>query len=329
MPRPGDDQSWRRRARGAVLWSSLASLVLVAVAALVVLSWDDLPDEVASHWDAHGVPDDTMNVTSFVLFAVGTTAVLTALFAGLCLALGRNASTRRTLAGAIVWSGGLGAALMLTLATQRGLTDGTQATMPGWVLAVTLLAPVVPAVVVAALVPGDPPLAATAPVPTDAPRAVLASGDEPLWTARTRVGATGLTVSVAAVVVTVVVAVVTQLWGLLIVSGALVVLLGTVLAFTVRVDSSGLRVRSVLGWPRTHVPADEIVRAGVTQVNPLGDYGGWGWRAGFDKRSVGVVLRTGDALMVERTGDRVFVVTVDDATTAAALLNTAADRARA
>jgi hypothetical protein len=330
MARPAPETTWRRRARSAVTWSAAISLALTAVAALVVWSWrDELPAQVGSHWGGSGTADDTMSVPGFLLAAAVTSVAMTALFAGLGLTLGRNASTRRTLAGAIVWSGGLGAALMLSLATQRGLEDGTEATMPGWLLAVVLLGPVVPGVVVAALVPGDPRLPATSPVPADAPRATLDAGEAPRWSARVGVGGVGLAVSLTAVLVTVVVAVLFELWALLVVPAVLVVLLGAVLAFTVRIDAHGLHVRSVLGWPRTRVPADEIVRASVTQVNPLGDFGGWGWRAGLDARSVGVVLRTGDALTVERTGDRVFVVTTDDAAEAAALLNTVADRARA
>jgi hypothetical protein len=40
------------------------------------------------------------------------------------------------------------------------------------------------------------------------------------------------------------------------------------------------------------------------------------------------VTRAGEAIRIERTGGRVQVVTVDDAATAAALLNTVAERAR-
>ncbi|WP_418277394.1 DUF1648 domain-containing protein [Isoptericola jiangsuensis] len=326
---PLHDDDWRRRARSAAWWSTVVGLLLTGAAAAVTLSWrDDLPARVGSHWDGTGTVDDTQSVEEFVLFATLTAVAMTVLFAGLCLALGRNASVRRTLAGAIVWSGGLGAALMLSLAPQRDLADGSQATMPGWLLALVLLAPVVPAIIAAALVPGDPHRPTADPVPADAPRAALAPGQEPVWTASIGVGTTGLVVSVAVAGGMVAGAVLTRLWVLLIPAASVVVLLAAVLAFTARIDTDGLRVRSVLGWPRTHVPADEVVRASVTQVNPLGDFGGWGWRAGFDRRSVGVVLRTGDALTVERTGDRVFVVTVDDAAEAAALLNTVADRAR-
>jgi hypothetical protein len=59
----------------------------------------------------------------------------------------------------------------------------------------------------------------------------------------------------------------------------------------------------------------------------LREFGGWGYRVGTDG-TVGIVVRTGEGLRIRRTGDRSLVVTVDDAATGAALLNTLADRAR-
>jgi hypothetical protein len=57
------------------------------------------------------------------------------------------------------------------------------------------------------------------------------------------------------------------------------------------------------------------------------DFGGWGWRVGRGGR-VGVVTRKGEGLLVERTGGRSIVVTVDGAAGAAGLLNALADRER-
>jgi hypothetical protein len=323
-------RTWRRSAVRAMLGATVIAWALTAAAVLVVRGWrDDLPDRVASHWDARGIPDDTMSIEAFVLGGVVLVLVLTLLFAGLGVAAGKDASTRRLLAGTVVWSGGLGAALLLgTLGVQRGLTDPAQAELPGWLLVAVLLVPVLPAVAVAALVPADPPLPSTAPVAADAPRAELPPGAVVAWETRIGPGRGPLVVAAVSVAVVVVVAGVVGSWWLLAVPVALVGILAATLAFTVRVDASGLRVRSVLGRPQALVPADEIVRASVVPVNPLGDFGGWGWRVGIDDGRVGVVLRTGDALLVERTGGRKLVVTLDDAGHAAALLNTVADRAR-
>ncbi|GAA3029785.1 hypothetical protein GCM10020000_03060 [Streptomyces olivoverticillatus] len=56
------------------------------------------------------------------------------------------------------------------------------------------------------------------------------------------------------------------------------------------------------------------------------DFGGWGYRA--RPGASGIVLRSGDAISARLTTGSEFVVTVDDAATAAALLNTLADRER-
>ena len=68
-------------------------------------------------------------------------------------------------------------------------------------------------------------------------------------------------------------------------------------------------------------------RASVIDVSPLRDFGGWGWRVGHGGRT-GIVLRSGEALLVEQTGGRSLVITVEDAAQGAALLNTMAVRAR-
>ena len=55
--------------------------------------------------------------------------------------------------------------------------------------------------------------------------------------------------------------------------------------------------------------------------------GGWGWRTGVGG-TIGIVMRKGEGIEVVHSGGKRLVVTVDDAETAAALLNTMADRAR-
>src|SRR5699024_5197036 len=89
----------------------------------------------------------------------------------------------------------------------------------------------------------------------------------------------------------------------------------------------GLTVTGDGGWPRQRIPANEVERADVVQVSPFQEFGGWGLRAAGDGRT-GVVTRAGAALQVQRSGDRVFVLTIDGALEAAALLNTLAERSR-
>ncbi|QIM16697.1 hypothetical protein G7067_10230 [Leucobacter insecticola] len=101
-------------------------------------------------------------------------------------------------------------------------------------------------------------------------------------------------------------------------------LLATCSWFRVRIDDTGIEARSTLGWPRFHVPAADIERVAVAQISPFSEFGGWGLRwvpGGF-----GLVMRTGEGIVVTRKGGRSFTVTIDDAETGAALLAAAADR---
>jgi len=318
----------RPRARRAMAWSSLVGVLLALAAAAVVWAWqDELPARVATHWSDGGAPDGFMSPLALALVAVAGTVGLCAVFAAIGIVSGAAASTRRIAAAGCVWSGGfLAATVLTTLGPQRGLADASQVEMSGLGLALSLLVPVVPAAVAAALVPGDPAMPARDAVPSDAPRAVLRDGERAVWLRRAS-GGTGLAIGLVAVLLTAVLAVVTDEWTMLVVPAALAALFVSMFAFTVRVDATGLTVRSAARWPGTHVPADEVVRASVTQVRPFREFGGWGWRTARDGR-VGVVLRGGEALLVERTGGRSFAVTVDDAAEAAALLNTMAERAR-
>ncbi len=162
----------------------------------------------------------------------------------------------------------------------------------------------------------------------------LSSGERAVWLRSVRLARGGLIVLGAALALLVVVTILTVA-----VSGSavaatilivLIVLMAAVIAatavFHVRVDATGLTVNSATGFPRIHLPLAEIDRVEVVEVNPMGEFGGWGLRwapgGGF-----GVVLRTGPGIRVTRRDRRVFTVTVDDAGTGAALLAAEAERA--
>jgi hypothetical protein len=227
----------------------------------------------------------------------------------------------------MIWS-----ALFLSLMTlgtlyiQRGLADARDVGGIDEVLFVAIIGSLLPAIVVGVLVPGDPGLPAKDAIAADAPRATLADGERTTWIGNADAGS-AIGVAVLAVAAVLALVVVTRVWALLIVVGLIGILIASMLRWVVRVDGTGLTVRSALGWPRLRVPLDEVVRADVIEVRPLRDFGGWGLRVGRGGR-VGVVLRRGEALLVERTGGRSVAVTVDGAATAAGVLNALADLAR-
>jgi hypothetical protein len=95
--------------------------------------------------------------------------------------------------------------------------------------------------------------------------------------------------------------------------------------FVVTAGPRGFVVRSALGWPRLSIPAASLAKAGVVQIDPLSDFGGWGirWVVGPSRKGRwGIVTHRGPGLEVVRRDGRSIVVTVDDAGTAAAVLET-------
>jgi hypothetical protein len=315
----------RRRTAGGV---TSAGLAVLAAAALVAWSWrEELPDPVATHWGVGGVPDGFSSLNAAVAVLLGIGVVLVLGFGGITLSLGQSAVTRRIGAAATIWSALFLSLLTLgTLNVQRGLADAHEAGGVGGALVVAVVGSLVPALIAGLLVAGDPLQPTSEPVAADAPRAASDTGEGSTWVGRAESGP-AIWVGLAAVALVLALVVVTRLWALLIVVGVVAVLVASMCAFVVRVDATGLTVRSVLGWPRLRVPLEEVVRADVAQVRPLPDFGGWGLRVGRGGR-VGVVLRRGEALLVQRTGGRSVVVTVDDAERAAGLLNSIADQSR-
>ncbi|MET8229558.1 DUF1648 domain-containing protein [Micromonospora sp. NPDC005298] len=315
-----------QRMRRVGLTVTVCGLAILAVAAAVALTWRaDLPDPVATHWGGRGRPDGFMSLGAVLWVGFGLGALLVLGFGAVTTLWGQSAANRRVGAATTIWVALFLALIQLgTLHVQLGLADAREAGGIGGAITLATVGSLVPAVLVGLLLPGDPPQPAEDPVSPEAPRVPLAVNERAAWIGRTDAGP-GIALGAVAIVVLVTLAVVSGVWGLLIVAALLVGVFVAMFAFTVRVDETGLLVRSSAGWPRTHVPLDEVLRASVVQVHPLREFGGWGWRVGRGGR-LGIVLRKGEGLLVERTGGRSIVVTVTDAGTGAALLNTLADR---
>jgi len=314
------------RRRGTAAITVLAGLAVLAGTALLVGSWrDELPDPVASHWGADGRPNGFSSLDGLLGYLLGLGALLVLGFGAVTLWLGHTALTRRIGAAATVWS-----ALFLSivtagsLAVQRGLADAHDAGGIGGVMAWAAVTSVVVAIIVSVVVPGDPRQPTGTPIDAGAPRAPL--GQPAAWRGHAESRA-ALLIGLGVCGLMVALALWTRLWPLLIVAVVVFALVASMSVAVVRVDDRAITIGSPLGWPRTRIPLDEVVRADVIEVRPLRDFGGWGWRVGRGGR-VGIVLRGGESLLVERTGGRSIVVTVDGAQTAAGLVNTLADRDR-
>lgn len=157
----------------------------------------------------------------------------------------------------------------------------------------------------------------------DAPRMPLRAGERAVWV-RSVVARPALALAAVWVVLAV-----TSRSSLLAVLFAVAALLAAAQAWArVRVDARGVVVEQpLLRRPLVGVETAHVREAGVVAVEELGlpRYGGfgvlslqdvWGYRA----------TRTGPALRLATSDGRAFVVTVPDAATAAALVNTEIDR---
>ncbi|MFF9013370.1 DUF1648 domain-containing protein [Streptomyces sp. NPDC014870] len=291
-------------------------LVIAAHLTVLGLTADRLPDPLATHFAADGRADGWTGPTAFLLLSSG-------LLAG--LGVGWTALVRRpALWGAWLTAGATGALMLLLVRDNLDVTDSAEVVSPLANLTVAAGAGGVAALVGWAL---------TRLVPAEqAPEAREGVGGETLplgpgevagWSRAT--GSRPMTVAGAVLVAAAPVAALPAPWPVALVLGAAGLLVLSLSRLRVTVDRRGLTVRSALTpWPRLAVPLDEVAGASAREIDALTEFGGWGYRVRAHR--TGLVLRSGEALVVRRESGREFAVTVSDARTAAALLNTLAER---
>lgn len=112
-------------------------------------------------------------------------------------------------------------------------------------------------------------------------------------------------------------------WWLLVFFAPAGVLTLAFAVMTVTVTDRELTVR-LLGMFPHRTSVSEIVAVRTCRVDPLRDFGGWGWRT--NGKLSGFVLTSGSAMCVYRTANSPVVVTVAEAEQAAGLLNALRDR---
>ena len=302
-------------------------LALLVAAGVIVSSWSArLPSPVAVHWGLMGVDGTASSLTGLLVAVLGTAAALSALVAATAVLGSPPPFTRRMAAATSVWSAAfLGGVLVALTWSQLDLADAHDARLPAGGLAIVTAASVLLALGAAALTPGDPAHAVAGPIPADARRTAVRADERVVWTGSVRSVATDA-LSAAWVALTVVATVLAgraAVLALLVVPVALVLLGG----WRVTIDRSGIWARGLLGVPRTGLALDQVVRADVTAIRPLREFGGFGVRSNLHGH-YGLVLRKGEAIVVQRAGGGVFVATVDGARAGAALLNGLAERGR-
>ncbi len=304
----------------------LPLVIVGAGAAVQVLLIPSLPDPVAIHWGVDGTPDGFAPAwVAIAMFAVVAAVVplSISLLAVRELRAGGGGPTYRFLGAlALALSTFVTVLGTASLAVQRDLATARAAPGIGPYLVAAAAAAGASGVVGWLLLPAQ---AAVVHPRVRVPAVAVAGDADVQWSRTTTPAHHGSILAGAGVVLVAGVVgcwIVAPLTVAVIVTGLAVVLAGVVAAltsFTVRVDRGGLSVRSSLGMPRFVVPVADVVTAAVTTVDPIGQFGGYGLRG--TPRRFGVIVRRGEALVVTRTDGRELTVTVEDATTAAGLLN--------
>ncbi|MFV0251803.1 MAG: hypothetical protein ACK5H2_00510 [Beutenbergiaceae bacterium] len=316
-----------RRRRAVLLGAALPAAEIGLAIALIAAWIPRLPDPLALHWGLDGV--DRVGGLSGLLVPMVVVGAL------LCLPLmvGSVLARRGMRRGIIGLSAGMTtmfAGMTLGMvAVQLDAADAYSVGQPGAAIALPMLAGLAVGAIAAWLAGPDAPAPTVAPIPADAARMPLPTGGQAVWI-RTLPTMPLLIPAVAVaglLALGIVLGIQTGSWWMLLPAIVVALVLVLTLGWRAQVDRTGLTVRGLIGWPRFHLPADEIVQAEVTEVNPVREFGGLGVRAGHGN-TLGFITRKGEGIHVQRTQERAVVVTIDDAARAVALLNTLAERTR-
>ncbi|MGY5126167.1 DUF1648 domain-containing protein [Streptomyces nigrescens] len=300
-------------------------VVIMAFAGIYMGVADRLPDPLATHFRGER-PDDFSSVQGFLTVSLAVLLVLGSVF-GLLVQLRVPApDVPWLIAGCYATAAGLGYVLCVTLLANADVSDASAVRESPWQLAVGLGVALLAGGLgrlIAGAVPPQPRRAHGATPRLDLPAGTTAGwsrtiSSPPLIVLGVLLLGAGLVVGVLAGWLSAA--------GLLF-GGAAVLPLASV---RVTVDRRGLALSPALlpgPFRLRRIPVDRIAEAGSRRIACFAEFGGWGYR--IRSGASGLVLRSGEGVVVRLTNGREFAVTVDDAATAAALLNTYADRAQA
>jgi len=308
------------RSSWPLVGAALVGPVAAGVGTLALLAERDrLPEQIVIHWGVDG-PDGWASFSHVVILAAFATVVVPLLLIAIgAFARPEARASIAPIAGSLpvvlgtMFYGG-------TLAQRDGA-----ASSPGPWIVIGLLAGALVGFLLWRLWRWVPdPQSPREGVPMDAPRLDVPGTTRLAWTQRLGIPALPLVVvSVAALLPVTYLAFALEPW-LWVVVAALAVLVLAFASMRVVIDRTGLRLTS-LGLSWSHIPLTGIASAEQGRVSPLREFGGWGRRMALDGRS-GYVTRTGEALVIHRMGAPDFLVSVDRADEAAAVLNTLASR---
>jgi hypothetical protein len=319
-----DHATARRAALTATIWVPLA--IVIASEAVVIGFGATGNPRLIVHWGGGGDRLGPWWTYAILVAAIGLPVIA---FIGFFIAR----ATR--MAGMNAWMPAIAMGITVFHAVGMGVGSvvlNASPLAPALPLAGGLVLAIAAALLTWRLLPREAP--ATTGVEAADPLPIR-SGEVAAWTGRAELPAwfVALIAAVAAVLIvfgiSLLLTVGPHLWPILLSPALLLVVLVTTAQFVVTAGPRGFTVRSAIGRPRLHVPAAGLAKAGVVSVDPIADFGGWGirWVIGPSRKGRwGVVTRRGPALEVFRRDGRSIVVTVDDAGTAAAVLETYVER---
>jgi hypothetical protein len=311
-----------------LLLITVPALVAAAASIVGMLLLPDLPETLAVHWGVDGTVDRTDGLGSYIAIVAILVPAFSLAVAGFSIAPLRHGASRlyaRTVVAISVWFGVfISLSMFLSVQAQRGVTDPltVQLSGVGRGLVIGVIAATVLAVLAVLLTPRLP---LTEGLGGEVASTPLGAGEKVYWSrlARSPRGVIAIPIVVIVGLAVLFTIVGLPIWATLVVDLVLASLM-TTLSWRVVVDQRGLTVTGLFGFPRFHVPLESVVAAAAIDVTALGQYGGWGVR--FGRTGWGVITRSGSAIEVQRSTGANFVVTVDDAETAAGLLTGLARR---
>lgn len=316
-----------RRARLLFLIvAAVVPAVVVAAGAVVLVGLlPSFPDPVATHWGVGGANAFGPASTYLWLFLGVGLGIPLLLVVTTLVSVGDGWGGAARLLGALAAGMSVFAGVLSigSLLIQRDLPPGSEVPGIGAVMGLSLGG----LVVAGALAWLVQPRVRTAPGRTLAPRQEVrvAAGERVVWLGTaTMPGGALILLAVVLVGLTglaafMLLAGVEGGWVVAVVTVVVAAALVATVSYRIRVTPEGFAARALLGRPRIDVPLAEIESVRAVDVSPFGEFGGWGWRISVDGRS-GIVTRRGPAIEIVRSGHGPFIVTVDGAEEAAALL---------
>ena len=277
-----------------------------------------LPEPMATHWDLYGIANGAMRQQYFgviMLVMCGMAA------AGMFAVTQRRHAARGAIAGPLAVTGfiaGLGAAISwLTVWANLDAADwhtGHHLSVMGAGLAL-----VAGGTLAAALARLGTRLETATDVVAEVPRAGLAPGVRAVWVGYAR-SSWAMPLVIIGIVLTAVVVRFSVMVALVFALTSLVGVFFTSIRMTA--DRNGVRIAyGLLGWPVQRIRLQDIRVASSLKLDPM-SWGGWGYRGSLRvARRAAVVLRGGEGVKLELSGDRVLAITIDGADEAAGVIN--------